>query len=67
MKTVDKKTTLSAIILLGVVSLVVLFSIDFTQANNAGLTPAGKEHNFLPDIQFIKHSIDQLVEIFKLF
>ncbi len=56
-----------AIAVLGAISLVFLFSIGYSDALSSTASQSNKDSFLLPDIQFIKYSIDRLEEIFRLF
>lgn len=67
MRSKYNKKVLFGIAILGAISLVFLFSIGYSHTVSSPASAQNNEGFLLPDIQFIKYSIDRLGEIFKLF
>jgi len=67
MKSKFNKRGFLGIAVLGAISLVFLFSLGYSDALSSAASQSNKDSFLLPDIQFIKYSIDRLGEIFRLF
>ncbi len=67
MKSDYNKKILTTIAVFGCISLIFLFSSDLTGNTSLSSANSAEEGFLLPDIHFIKYSIERLSEIFELF
>lgn len=67
MKTHRNKKVLSTVAICGLLSVIILFTLDFSGSSTIASVDASEDRFLLPDIQFIKYSLERLSEIFELF